>query len=222
MKMKPVVNALKIFVISIVSVITFSLAHYAPSVPPFFKPIVPIKYRWTNEEIIQQINEKRVDKDFLEYFERDPERNIPDEKNIIVSPADGTVKRVRDIEGGKRIVIYMSLWDVHIQRVPLSGEILDVTASHHQDEDDFKCKNCPQNVTRLDTEIGVITVKQVTSGLAKKVETYLKNGQNVKKGERLGFVFLGSHTVIDLPSVANVAVKVDDKVFGGETIIARY
>jgi phosphatidylserine decarboxylase len=222
MKKNPVVNALKILVISIVAVMTFSLVHYAPRVPTFLKPIVPIKYRWTNEEIVQQINENRVDKDFLTYFERNPERNIPDEHNIIVSPADGTVKRVKDIEGGKRIVIYMSVWDVHIQRVPLSGEILDVTSSHHQDEDDFKCKNCPQNVTRLDTEIGVITVKQVTSGLAKKVETYVKNGQKVKKGERLGFVFLGSHTVIDLPSVANVTVKVNDKAVGGETIIARY
>jgi phosphatidylserine decarboxylase len=222
MKKKFVVNAIKLFILIIVSITTFSLAHYAPAVPPFFKPIVPIKYRWTDKEIVRQIEENRVDKKFLEYFERDPERNIPNEPHIIVSPADGAVKRIRDIENGKRVVIYMSVWDVHIQRVPLSGEILGVQSSFHLDEDDFRCMRCPQNVTRINTEVGMITVKQVTSGLAKRVKTYLNPGQKVETGERLGFIFLGSHTVIDLPPVVNPTVKVGDKVFAGESIIARY
>src|SRR5512139_2381047 len=216
------VNALKIFFISLVSIATFSLVYYSPGIPPFLKPIVPIKYRWTNEEIVRQITEHKVDKEFLAYFERDPERTVPKDPNIIVAPADGVVKVVRDVKGGKRIVIYMSVWDVHIQRVPLPGKIVDVVASQHEDQEDFKCGGCPQNITRLDTEIGTVTVKQVTSGLATKVATYFKNGQTADIGQRLGFIFLGSHTVIELPSRAKVLVRVGDRVFAAETVIARY
>ncbi len=222
MMKKPAVNALKIILISAVSVVTFSFVYYAPTVPPFLKPIVPIKYRWTNEEIVRQITENKVDKDFLAYFERDPERTVPKDRGIIVAPADGVVKAVRDVKSGKRIVIYMSVWDVHIQRVPLGGKVVDVVASRHEDQEDFKCSGCAQNVTLLDTEIGTVTVKQVTSGLATKVVTYLKNGQTAEIGQRLGFIFLGSHTVIDLPAKAQVSVRVGDKVVAAETIIARY
>jgi len=222
MKKKFMVNALKIIVISFVSITTFSITYYAPRVPPFLKSIVPIRYRWTNEEIVRQLNEKRIDRDFLAYFERDPERTVPKEPHIIVAPADGVVKVVRDVKEGKRVVIYMSVWDVHIQRVPLGGTIVNIVASRHEDQEDFKCRGCPQNVTEFDTEIGVITVKQVTSGLATKVETYLKTGHTVQTGERLGFIFLGSHTVVDLPATARVTVRVGDRVYAGETIIARY
>jgi phosphatidylserine decarboxylase len=222
LKKKTLVGALKLFIVVAVAGTTFSLAYYAPAIPPILKPLVPIHYRWTTEEIVRQIQEQEVDRDFLAYFERDPERRVPNEPRIIVAPADGQVKVIREMQGRKRIVIYMSVWDVHIQRVPLEGPVVDVAASHHENQEEFKCDRCPQNVTQLATGIGTVTVKQVTSGLATRVQTFLKKGQTVRTGERLGFIFLGSHTVVDLPAAASLKVRVGDRVFGGETIIARY
>jgi phosphatidylserine decarboxylase len=215
-------NVIKVCALIFVSIITLSFVYYAPSLSPFIKPILPIQYRWTEEEIKQQIAENRIDKSFLRYFERDPERKIPDEKKIIVAAADGVVKRIRNIEAGKRIVIYMSFWDVHIQRVPLSGKTIDVERSYHMDEADFKCEQCAQSVTRIQTEIGLITVKQVTSAFAKQINTYLRPNQTVATGERLGFIFTGSHTVVEFPDRVNLTVKEGDRVIAGETIIARY
>lgn len=219
---KSVSSAIKIAFAAILTATILSLFYYAPGIPPFLKPLVPLKYRWTNDEIVEQIKGKTVDKDFLAHFERDPERTVPRESRIIVAPADGRVKVVRDISDGKRIVIYMSVWDVHIQRVPLHGKVVDVVSSGHKDQEDFKCGDCPQNITRIDTEAGMITVKQVTSGLATKVQTYLTTNQNVEIGERLGYIFLGSHTVIDLPKTVGITVKVGDRAVAGETIIAKY
>jgi phosphatidylserine decarboxylase len=201
---------------------SLSMVYYAPGIPPFLKPLLPMKFRWTSEEIMEQINKSKIDKDFLAFFKRDPDRSAPKEKNIVVAPADGTVKVVREVDGNRRVVIYMSLWDVHIQRVPLSGIITEISDSTHQDEDDFKCRGCPQRITKIDTRIGVITVKQVSSGLAKTIVNYLKEGDNVAIGDRLGAILLGSHTVIELPENTRITAKKGDKVYGAETIIARY
>jgi phosphatidylserine decarboxylase len=212
----------KLTVVAAVAAVSFSIVYYAPAKPPFLKPLVPVRHRWTNDEIVRQIQEKKVDKDFLAHFERDPERIVPQESRIIVAPADGLVKVVRDVEDGKRIVIFMSFWDVHVQRVPLSGKVVDVTASRHEEQEDFKCGGCPQSVTRLETEVGAVTVKQVGNELCTKVQTYPGKGQTVRIGERLGYIFLGSHTIIDMPSTVGTEVKVGDRVLAGETIIARY
>ena len=223
MSMKTKINSkAKIAAAALLTVAILSILYYAPGIPPFLKPLMPLKYRWTNDEIVEQIKEKKVNKDFLAHFERDPERTVPREARIIVAPADGRVKVIRDVSDGNRIVIYMSVWDVHIQRVPLGGTVVDVVSSGHKDQEDFKCGDCPQNITRIDTEAGRITVKQVTSGLATKVQTYLTKGQGVEIGERLGYIFLGSHTVIDLPKAVGIQVKVGDRVVAGETIIAKY
>jgi phosphatidylserine decarboxylase len=215
-------GVLKLILVVSVSMVSFSVIYYAPAIPPFMKPVVPLRHRWTNDEIVRQIQEKKVDKDFLASFERDPERKVPEENRIIVAPADGRVKVMRDVEGGKRIVIFLSFWDVHVQRVPLGGKVVDVTASRQEGQEDFKCRGCPQSVTLLDTEVGAVTVKQVGNELCTKVQTYPGKGQTVQTGERLGYIFLGSHTIIDMPTAVRTEVKVGDRVLAGETIIARY
>lgn len=194
----------------------------APRIPSVLKPLFPPEARWKTGEIIDQIKSKNIDKDFFVYFNRDPERQIPKGKNIIVAPADGTIKVIKNLGGKNRIVIYMSFWDVHIQRVPISGIVTDIIDSEHQDQDDFKCENCYQEITKMETEIGEVEIKQVTSFFAPRIKTFLTKGQEVKIGDKLGSILLGSHVVIEFREDIKICVAKGDKVYGGESIIARY
>ena len=171
---------------------------------------------------MDQIKSKNVDKDFVAYFNRDPERRIPREKNIIVSPADGVIKVIENLGNKNRVVIYMSFWDVHIQRVPISGVVKDVVDSRHEDEDDFKCEGCYKKIVSMDTEIGEVVVKQVTSSFAPRIKTFLTKSQEVKIGDKLGSILLGSHVVIEFKEDVKICVAEGDKVYAGESIIARY
>jgi len=216
------VFVMKLAAISIAAIFTASLAYYAPRVPPFLKLFFPAEMRWSEAEIIEQVRTKTVDKGYLAYYNRDPERTAPHEKNILVAPADGTVKVIRSVNGRQRIVIYLSFWDIHVQRVPLSGTVTAVVDSMHKDQDDFKCENCYQKITEIDTEMGPITVKQVTSAFSSRIRSFLKEGQKVAIAERLGSILLGSHVVLETPPTLKVCVKKGDKVYGGETIIGRY
>lgn len=96
MKLRIIVIAVKLLIICFAVILSFSLVYYAPRIPPILKPLVPPAVRWTEKEIVEQIKTNRVDKDYLAYFSRDPERFIPQEKNILVAPADGTVKAIKN------------------------------------------------------------------------------------------------------------------------------
>lgn len=98
---------------------------------------------------------------------------------------------------------------------------MDIVDSCHEDQEDFKCDNCYQKVTTIQTEIGMITVKQVTSSFAQRIRLYVKKGDKVKIGNKLGAILLGSHVVMELPPNIKFSVKKGEQVYGGETIIAR-
>lgn len=212
----------KIIIVCLAILISFSFVYYAPTIPSILKPLFPSSVRWTEAEIVDQMKTKKYDRDFLVFFYRDPERSMPDEKNIIVAPADGTVKVIKNLNGRSKIVIYLSWWDVHVQRVPLAGTINGVVDSVHEDQEDFKCSNCYQKVTTIETEVGTITVKQVTSFYANRIKLFVKEGEKVKIGDRLGSILLGSHVVIEFPDNVRITIQKGDQVYGGETIIARY
>lgn len=222
MKRRHVILTVKFVIIFLALSVSLLLVFSAPRVPSLFKPLFPPEKRWTAEEIAEQIEKKTIDKDYAAYFSRDPERSAPHEKNIIVAPADGTVKVIRSVKGRQRIVIYLSFWDIHVQRVPASGTVTAVVDSRHKDHDDFSCENCYQKITEIDTDMGPITVKQVTSTFSSRIRTFLKEGQKVSIAERLGSILLGSHVVLETPPTLGICVKKGDKVYGGETIIGRY
>ncbi len=219
---KGIVLGLKLVIVALASVASLAVVYYAPRVPPFLKPLLPPEKRWTAEEIAEQIEKKAIDKDYIAFFNRDPERSAPREKNILVAPADGTVKVIRTVGGRHRVVIYLSFWDIHVQRVPLSGTVISIVDSRHKDQEDFSCDNCYQKITEMDTGLGVVTVKQVTSSFSSRIRSYLREGQKVAIAERLGSILLGSHVILETPPTLRICVKKGDKVYGGETIIGRY
>ncbi len=165
---------------------------------------------------------------FVFYFFRDPERLIPADNGAIVSPGDGRVVVVKDesLAGrpGKRISIFLAVWNVHVNRSPAAGTISNLeykpgkflaawaeTASFENE----------QNVFTLSSEHGELVFKQIAGWVARRVISWKKQGETVARGERVGLVRFGSRVDIWMPACAHVVVKVGDHVKGGSSILAR-
>lgn len=187
-------------------------------------PNVSSPVKWNAEQIKNQITNGIIDPEFQKFFDRDPERKVPAQKNIIVSPADGTILSVNKDNSAYTITIRLSFFDVHVQRVPLSGRVLSVErlGSGFFSGKDPRYLNGVQTVTTLKTVIGKIVIKQITSLFATRIATYPQAGDNVTIGDRLGRILLGSTVVIILPDSANIVIKEGDRVYGSETVIADY
>ncbi len=165
-------------------------------------------------------------------FFRDPERNTPLQENILVSPADGTVLFVKDIESAgfingkaKQLSIFMSPLNVHVNRIPIDGKVELI--NYHKGEylvasDDKASSRNERNEIGISSKFGKILFTQVAGFVARRIVCELKIGQNVIKGERFGMIKFGSRVDIIVPSEWRVKVKKDDKVFAGETIIFEY
>ncbi len=165
-------------------------------------------------------------------FFRDPERNTPLQDNILVSPADGTVLFVKDIEASgfingkaKQLSIFMSPLNVHVNRIPIDGKVELI--NYHKGEylvasDDKASSRNERNEIGITSKFGNILFTQVAGFVARRIVCELKIGQNVTKGERFGMIKFGSRVDIIVPSEWVVKVKKDDKVFAGETIIFEY
>jgi len=146
----------------------------------------------------------------LIFFFRDPKREIGDE---IISPADGKV-----MEANKKISIFMNLWDVHVNRAPLDGEIKKMEHFPGKHAPAFMEKENERLVTLLSTEIGIIKIVQIAGIFARRIVPYVKEGDVVKKGDKIGIVRFGSKVEIYLPDNVNVIIKKGDKVKAGQTI----
>lgn len=206
-------------------VITFvvgTAVYYFPNLPPVLRPFL-------HKGSIEISKETKPDKRFMQWFDRDPERNIPIEEGIIVAPADGVVMAVQDIGDRKHIVIEMRYTDVHVQRIPISGVVISIDGDGKRLPEGMKVgeyalnKMLPyQKATTLRTEIGEVKIRQITSFFANRIIVYPEVGQDVKIGERLGRILAGSTVVIELPELVVPIVKAHQDVLAGETIIARY
>lgn len=166
---------------------------------------------------------------FVFYFFRNPERKIPTESGVIVSPADGRVVVVRDEENqgrpGKRISIFLAIWNVHVNRAPAAGTIkrLDykpgkflaawAEAASLENE---------QNVFTQSTEHGEIVYKQIAGWVARRVVSWKKTGDEVARGELIGLVRFGSRMDVWLPETAEIAVSPGQNVKGGSSVLARF
>ena len=166
---------------------------------------------------------------FIFYFFRDPERVIPAEPGAIVSSADGRIVVVTDEENagrpGKRISIFLAIWNVHVNRSPASGTITGMkyrpgkfsaamrdSASIHNE----------QNVIDLATDAGEITFKQIAGLIARRVVCWKKPGDRVARGERIGLVRFGSRADLWLPRDSELLVKVGDHVKGGSSVVGYW
>ena len=165
---------------------------------------------------------------FVFYFFRNPDRKIPIEPGVVVSPADGRVVVVKDEANagrpGKRISIFLAVWNVHVNRSPAAGTItrleykpgkfLAAWAEKASLENE-------QNVFTLSSEYGEIVFKQIAGWVARRVVSWKKTGDTVGRGELVGLVRFGSRVDVWLPEGAEIAVKVGESVNGGSSVIAR-
>ncbi|MEW6066885.1 MAG: phosphatidylserine decarboxylase family protein [Nitrospirota bacterium] len=166
---------------------------------------------------------------FMAFFFRDPERNVPEGKDIFVSPADGKVILIRDIyekdylkSDVKEISIFMSPLNVHVNRSPCDGRVSIVKYSPgkfmaaYKDESSVKNENI---VMILDTKEGGVLVRQVAGFLARRAVCKAKVGDILERGQRYGIIKFSSRLDVYLPIHTKIKVKVGDKVKAGETII---
>lgn len=170
------------------------------------------------------------------FFFRDPERIIPVEESVLVSPADGVVTRIEygitppaeaDLEYEKvnKISVFLNVFNVHVNRVPISGSIEKVIYSpgkfHSANLDEASTEN-ERSLAVLKTENGQkIAFAQVAGLVARRIVSELKEGQIVKTGDRYGIIRFGSRTDIYLPEDIKIKVLVGQTMIGGETIIAK-
>lgn len=164
---------------------------------------------------------------FFLWFFRDPERAIPDALGALVSPADGKVTEVSQITyDGKlwqRISIFLSVFDVHVNRSPVSGVVRQV--QYHEGKflnamNAASAEQNEQNVVTVEAEGQTVVFKQIAGLLARRIVFDKKVGDRVERGERVGLIKFGSRVDVVLASSAKVQVKVGDRVKGGSSVLA--
>ena len=167
---------------------------------------------------------------FIAYFFRNPRREIPDLQNIILSPADGRVIHVGECEEDRflkekalKVSIFMSLFDVHLNRAPVSGKVLERNYLPGR----FLVANVEkssllneQNAVLLETEDrSKILLVQIAGFVARRIVCYAKAGDTLGKGEIFGLIRFGSRVDLYLPPEVKPLVRVGQHVKGGESII---
>jgi phosphatidylserine decarboxylase len=161
----------------------------------------------------------------LLFFFRDPERKIPSGDDLILSPADGRVVRISEGEGGGEgilVSIFLSLWDVHVNRAPTRGKVSEVVhrkGSFHFAFRDKASEQNEKNTIVLDNGRNRITVKQIAGFIARRVVCWLQPGQLVEAGQRIGMIKFGSRVDLILPEGTRIAVRKGQRVKAGETVI---
>jgi len=163
---------------------------------------------------------------FVTWFFRDPARAIPADPETLVSPADG---RVTDVvpqpDGGARISIFLSIFNVHVNRTPVAGEVVDVTRRPGLFLDarnpEASTRNVQASVT-VRTPRGDVRFVQITGLIARRIVCHLEPGARVERGERYGLIRFGSRMDVFLPPSAEPAVRIGDRVRGGSDVIARW
>lgn len=166
---------------------------------------------------------------FIFSFFRDPERVIPSEPGAVVSPGDGRVVVVTDEENagrpGKRVSIFLAVWNVHVNRAPATGTITKLEYRPGKFlaamRERASLEN-EQNVFTLSTEAGEMVFKQIAGLIARRVVSWKKEGEKVARGERVGLVRFGSRVDVWVPKEAEILVKVGDNVNGGSSVLARW
>jgi phosphatidylserine decarboxylase len=170
---------------------------------------------------------------FLVSFFRIPKRNHTIQENAIVAPADGKVVVIEEVQADEyftdrriQVSIFMSPLNVHVNRNPVSGEVL--YSQYHKGKylvawhPKSSTENERHSVVYRSTNGKEILVKQIAGALAKRIVNYLQPGMQVKQTEEMGFIKLGSRVDLLLPLDATINVKIGDKPQGGVTVIATW
>lgn len=164
---------------------------------------------------------------FLLWFFRDPDRVIPREAGALVSPADGKITDVSPLVWNGttqlRISIFLSVFDVHVNRSPISGVIRDV--QYHKGKflnamNAASAELNEQNVVTVEGDGQIVVFKQIAGLLARRIVFNKEIGDRVERGERVGLIKFGSRVDVLLDASAALEVKVGDRVKGGSSVLA--
>jgi phosphatidylserine decarboxylase len=164
---------------------------------------------------------------FCMWFFRDPERVIPEDPGAVVSPGDGKVTDIVPVkvsgEPRTRISIFLNVFNVHVNRSPISGVIRDI---HYQCGKFLNAMgaNCAeeneQNIVTVEGDGQTVVFKQIAGLIARRIVFNHKIGDRLTRGQRVGLIKFGSRVDVVFDSAAQVSVEVGDHVKGGETVLA--
>ena len=169
---------------------------------------------------------------FVLWFFRNPERAAPEDPSAVISPADGKIIVAEEINEDRylkgktlKISIFMNVFNVHVNMAPYSGRVLDVIYNKGRFFSanlDKASSDNEQNAVILETANGKkIMFVQIAGLIARRIVCYLKQGDSVEKGKRMGLIRFGSRVDVYLPAGSILNVKMGDKVIAGETIIGH-
>ncbi|MBI4481714.1 MAG: phosphatidylserine decarboxylase [Acidobacteria bacterium] len=168
---------------------------------------------------------------FMAFFFRDPERETDEAEDRMIAPADGKViwqgeeaNPLYPENRCKKLSIFLSPWDVHVNRSPVDGLIRKVVHQRGQ----FKAAFLPetsevneQNVIEIQGRDTTVVMKQIAGILARRCVLWVREGETVRRGQRIGMIRFGSRTDVLMPAGAEFLVQLGEKVKAGETAIAR-
>jgi phosphatidylserine decarboxylase len=164
-------------------------------------------------------------------FFRDPERIPPSDPNAVVAAADGAIAEIVDVDEPevvkkkmRRVAIFLSIFDVHVNRAPVDGRIIYRLRREGicLDARNPECSNKNEAmIWGFENPRTTIVVRQITGAIARRIVGWSEMGDDLKKGDRFGMIRFGSRTEIYLPLDAAILVKVGDRVTGGVSVIAR-
>jgi phosphatidylserine decarboxylase len=166
---------------------------------------------------------------FMAYFFRDPERQVPQDPDLVVSPADGRVMIAGPSDGRwappgswKQVTIFLSPLDVHINRAPVAGRItrVDYRPGKFLPAYDERSNDNELNEVWVDYSGRPVVFRQVVGILARRIVCRVQEGQLLERGERVGLMRFGSRMDVFMPDDAVLDVQVGDRVIGGETVLA--
>jgi phosphatidylserine decarboxylase len=187
---------------------------------------VPVSGRWT----IVPAGLLTLLAAFVFYFFRDPEREIPSEEGVVVCPGDGKIIDIREVDEPsfmeglcQRITIFLSVFNVHVQRAPISGKVAhreyrpgEYAVAWHPKASE-KNERCSLGLTAAGSRV---LVRQIAGLIARRIVTYPEPGEHVERGERIGLIRFGSRVDLFIPLHWSIDCAVGDNVSGGSTVLA--
>jgi phosphatidylserine decarboxylase len=168
---------------------------------------------------------------WVAYFFRDPERTGPRGDQFVISPADGLVLPVVQVDepsflhgGAQRISIFMNIFNVHVNRYPIDGQVSYVHynpgkfLSAHKDKASLENEQMSVGIT---SPRGPVLVRQIAGLIARRIVNYSRNGERAAQGSRFGLIRFGSRVDVFVPRDAIIKVRPGEKVVAGTTVIAE-
>jgi phosphatidylserine decarboxylase len=161
---------------------------------------------------------------FMAFFFRDPFRQVPEERDVVVSAADGRVTRIDEADDSTTVSVFLSPLDVHVNRSPIAGTVENVVYSRG------KKSPATGNTASFTNERNSLTIKgeditvvctQIAGIMARRIVCWSRAGDELELGERFGLIKFSSRTDVKMPKNVEVLVKIGDRVKGGVTIIGR-